>query len=87
MGCRLRHRSIKFFYRVLTGGSYEQITEFIQSLEQGQTQLEREVNEVVVYSNGAVSWTEVWQMSPLQRSNFIKTLNKKNAEASGDEYL
>jgi len=38
---------------------------------------------MVIYSEGAVSWTEAWCMSALERDLFIKTLNTYNAQKSG----
>jgi len=46
--------------------------------------------ELVIYSEGAISYSEVWQMSYAERSNFIKILNSYNEIKSGKkptEYL
>ena len=46
--------------------------------------------DLVIYSNGAISWSEAWMISPAERDKLIKALNKYLQQKSGkspDEYL
>jgi hypothetical protein len=52
-------------------------------LKDEQQALSTQISEMVVYSNGAISWSEAWLMSPSERDLFIKTMNKYNAQKSG----
>lgn len=38
---------------------------------------------MVIYSEGAISWTEAWTMSFQDRQQFVKIMNKYNAIKSG----
>jgi hypothetical protein len=52
-------------------------------LKEDQKALSTQISEMVVYSNGAISWSEAWLMSPAERELFINTMNKYNAQKSG----
>ena len=41
--------------------------------------------ELAIYSEGAVSYTEAWQLSPNERMLLVKTLNKYNKQKSGQK--
>ena len=46
--------------------------------------------ELVIYSEGAISYSEVWLLSHAERSNFVTILNNYNSIKSGknpQEYL
>ena len=46
--------------------------------------------EIVIYSEGAISYTEVYQMSRPERELFVKTLTKYFKQKAGkdaDEFL
>lgn len=45
----------------------------------------RQVAELAIYSEGAVSYSEAWHLSPVEREILIKTLNKYNKAKSGDK--
>ena len=45
----------------------------------------RQVAELAIFSEGAVSYTEAWQLSPDERDTLIKTLNRYNKIKSGDK--
>ena len=40
--------------------------------------------ELVIYSEGAISYNELWSMSFYERDQFVKTINKYNAKKNGD---
>ena len=42
------------------------------------------VMELVVFSEGDVSYSELWHMSFTEREMLVKTINKYNAKKSGD---
>lgn len=52
--------------------------------------IEQAITELVIYSNGAISWSEAWLISPGEREKLVKTLNTYLQKKSGktpDEYL
>lgn len=87
MGSRVGYKSNRFFYKILRGGNYEQITSYIEHLEKQQKNLEEEIAQLVIYTNGGIPWDVAWQMSPLHRHSVIRVLNKKFEQESGTEYL
>jgi len=40
---------------------------------------------LAIYSEGAVSYTEAWHLSPTEREILIKTLNRYNRAKSGEK--
>jgi len=40
---------------------------------------------LTIYSEGAISYTEAWQLNPTERGILIKTLNKYNKAKSGKQ--
>lgn len=46
-------------------------------------ELQKNLTELVIYSNGAFSWTDVWFMSHSEREMAIKVLNDYNKIKSG----
>ena len=40
---------------------------------------------MAIFSEGAVSYTEAWQLSPIERETLILTVNKYNKLKSGDK--
>ena len=56
---------------------------YLGKLKDDQTALNKNIAELVIYSEGAVSWTEAWHIPPLDRDLLIKTLNKYNQMKSG----
>jgi hypothetical protein len=53
------------------------------SLKKGAAELQKNITELVIYSNGAFSWTEVWNMSFSEREVAVKVLNDYNKIKSG----
>ena len=56
---------------------------YLGRLKDEQTALSKNIAELVIYSEGAVSWSEAWLIPPLDRDLLIKTLNKFNTLKSG----
>lgn len=56
---------------------------YLGRLKDEQTALSKNIAELVIYSEGAVSWSEAWNIPPLDRDLLIKTLNKFNTLKSG----
>lgn len=56
---------------------------YLGRLKDEQTALSKNIAELVIYSEGAVSWSEAWSIPPLDRDLLIKTLNKFNTLKSG----
>ena len=56
---------------------------YLGKLKTDQTALSNNIAELVIYSEGAVSWSEAWNIPPLDRDLLIKTLNKFNKLKSG----
>jgi hypothetical protein len=56
---------------------------YLGKLKDDQTALNKNIAELVIYSEGAVSWTEAWFIPPMDRDLLIKTLNKYNQMKSG----
>jgi len=57
---------------------------YLGKLKDDQTALSKNIAELVIYSEGAVSWTEAWHIPPLDRDLLIKTLNKFNNAKAGN---
>ena len=57
---------------------------YLRKLNEESEAINKNIAEIVVFSNGSVSWTEAWHMSLPQRSLIIKTLNKYNNMKSGN---
>jgi hypothetical protein len=53
------------------------------SLKQGASELQKNLTELVIYSNGSFSWNEVWHMSHSEREMAVKVLNDFNKLKSG----
>jgi hypothetical protein len=63
---------------------------YLGKLKSEQSALELLITEMIVFSEGAISYQEAWQLSFQQRDLFIKTMNRYNAMKSGkqqNEYL
>ena len=56
---------------------------YLGKLKDDQTALNKNIAELEIYSEGAVSWTEAWFIPPMDRDLLIKTLNKYNQMKSG----
>lgn len=56
---------------------------YLGKLKSDQDALSKQIAELVIYSDGAVSWTEAWTIPPMDRNLLVKTLNKYNAQKSG----
>ena len=57
---------------------------YLRKLNEESEAINKNIAEIVVFSNGSVSWTEAWNMSLPQRSLIVKTLNKYNNMKSGN---
>jgi hypothetical protein len=55
------------------------------SLKKGAKELQKNLIELVVYSNGTFSWGEVWHMSFDEREMAVKVLNDYNRVKSGKQ--
>ena len=63
---------------------------YLGKLKNDQIALNKNIAELVIYSEGAVSWSEAWHIPPMDRDLLIKTLNKYNqakAVSSGNNEL
>jgi len=56
---------------------------YLRRLNSETDAINKNIAEIVVFSNGSVSWTEAWNMSLPQRSLIIKTLNNYNQLKQG----
>lgn len=55
----------------------------LRKLNEETEAIEKNITELVVYSNGSVSWSEAWEMSGKQRANLVKTINDFNQAKAG----
>jgi len=58
---------------------------YLGKLKEDQKALESAIAELVIYSDGSVSWSEAWMLSSSEREILIKTVNKYNAAKSGNK--
>ncbi len=77
-------RSCKFFHRFLSSAEPEEILEYLTKLNKQQEEMYQNIMELVIYSEGAISYNELWSMSFYERDQFVKTINKYNAKKNGD---
>ena len=56
---------------------------YLRRLNSETDAINKNIAEIVVFSNGSVSWTEAWNMSLPQRTLIIKTLNNYNQLKQG----
>jgi hypothetical protein len=56
---------------------------YLGKLKQDQIALNKNIAELVIYSEGAVSWSEAWFIPPMDRDLLVTTLNKYNQAKSG----
>lgn len=56
---------------------------YLGKLREEQKATEKNIAELVIYSEGAVSWNEAWMLSMDERNLLISTLNKLNSLKSG----
>jgi hypothetical protein len=64
--------------------------EHLNQLKRGAAEIQKQIVELVIYSEGAFSWHECWLLSSSERELIIKTLNNYNLLKSGKqptEYL
>ena len=47
--------------------------------------LEEQIAEMVIFSEGSISWTEAWGLAFQERQLIIKTVNKLNKAKSGKQ--
>lgn len=63
---------------------------FLNRLRSEDKAIRAQLTELVVYSEGAFAWSEVWAMCPNDRETAAKTINDYNQLKSGkskNEYL
>jgi len=53
------------------------------SLKKGASELQKNITELVIYSGGSFSWSEVWNMTYNEREMAVKVLNDYNKIKSG----
>jgi len=53
-------------------------------LEKDAKIIQTQVAELAIFSEGSVSYTEIWHLSPLDRELLIQTLNKYNKMKNGN---
>jgi hypothetical protein len=83
-------RPSKFFHSFLTSAEPEEIVAYLGSLKKGAEELQKNLLELVIYSGGAFSWSEVWHMSFSEREMAVKVLNdysKAKAGKSATEWM
>lgn len=68
-------------------GDGDLIVKTIETLKNEAKEIERQLAELPVYTNGGVSYSEAKAMSYTERNLFINTLNQKMQISSGIEYL
>ena len=56
---------------------------YLGKLKQDQIALNKNIAELVIYSEGAISWSEAWFIPPMDRDLLVTTLNKYNQAKSG----
>lgn len=56
---------------------------YLRKLNEETEAIEKNITELVVYSNGSVSWSEAWEMSGKQRANLVKVINDFNQAKAG----
>lgn len=56
---------------------------YLGKLREDQKATERTIAELVIYSEGAISWNEAWMLSMEERNLLVTTLNKYNSLKSG----
>lgn len=78
-------RPSKFFHGFLTTAEPEQIVAYLGSLRKGAAELQKNITELVIYSNGSFSWSEVWNMSYNEREVAVKVLNDYNKIKAGKD--
>jgi hypothetical protein len=62
----------------------------LDRLDKEAKAIEKQITEMVIYSEGAISWSEAWFLSYGERNRFIETLNnyqKAKAGKGSNEYL
>lgn len=56
---------------------------YLGKLKNDQIALNKNIAELVIYSEGAISWSEAWFVPPMDRDLLVTTLNKYNQAKSG----
>jgi hypothetical protein len=56
---------------------------YLRKLNEETDAIEKNITELVVYSNGSVTWSEAWEMSSKQRASLVKTINDYNQAKAG----
>lgn len=56
---------------------------YLGKLKQDQIALNQNIAELVIYSEGAISWSEAWFIPAMDRDLLVTTLNKYNQAKSG----
>lgn len=87
MGIIIRVKSCKFFYRVLIGSPPDVVSEYVGTLEKSAESLEKQITDMVVYSEGTIRFQEGYTMCYSERERVIKTLNERYEKLTGKEYL
>jgi hypothetical protein len=59
--------------------------DFLNQLKKGTGEIQKQITELVIYSEGAFSWTEAWMMCSSERVLAIKTLNNYNLQKAGKQ--
>ena len=83
--CTYKLWSCKFFHGFLGTAEPEEISGYLGKLDKDQKSILKQVAELAIFSEGAVSYTEAWQLSPIERETLIKTVNRYNKLKSGDK--
>ena len=58
---------------------------YLGRLKKETEALEKSLTELVVYSQGSISWSEVWHMSGPQRELYGKTLQNYMKQKAGKQ--
>ena len=68
------------------------IVQFLEKLKEDRSALYKNIMEMVVYSEGKLSYTEAWNLSMEERTLFVEVLTafskaKSGNDAEENEYL
>ena len=81
--------SCKFFHGFLAQAEPEEILGFLEKLKKDSEAIYSNIMEIAIYSEGKISYSELWNMSPYERNIFVKVLNnyqkKKNGQQGTEE--
>ncbi len=75
----------KFFHGFLASAEPQDIINYINKLRKEAGELQKQITEIVLYSEGAFRWNELWNMSFSERELAVKLLNNYNQVKAGKQ--